>query len=61
MRLINQQLSATALMALKLAPFILLIIVYFIGPAARLSDNPNDKLLPVLSTIANSVDMMAFT
>jgi NitT/TauT family transport system permease protein len=61
MRLINQQLSPPVLMALKLAPFIILIILYFIGSAARLADNPSDKLLPALSSIANAVDVMAFT
>jgi NitT/TauT family transport system permease protein len=60
-RLINQQFSPPARAALKLAPFVLLIIVYLIGSAARLADNPGDKLLPALSSIANAVDLMAFT
>jgi NitT/TauT family transport system permease protein len=61
MRLINQQFSPPARAALMLAPFVLLIIVYFIGSAARLAENPGDKLLPAMSSIANAVDLMAFT
>ncbi|WP_405401720.1 ABC transporter permease [Paracoccus sp. Ld10] len=61
MRLINQRLSPPALLALKLAPFALLIIAYVIGSAARLADNPADKLLPAFSSMANAIDMMAFT
>lgn len=61
MRLINQRLSPPALLALKLAPFALLIIAYLAGSAARLADNPADKLLPALSSMATAVDLMAFT
>lgn len=61
MRLINQKLSPPMALALKLAPFALLILAYFLGSAARLAENPNDKLLPALSSIAAAVDLMAFT
>lgn len=61
MRLINQQLSPPAATALKFAPFVLLILLYLAGSAARLAENPADKLLPALSSIANAVDLMAFT
>ncbi|WP_300034305.1 ABC transporter permease [uncultured Roseobacter sp.] len=61
MRLINQQLSPPVATALKFAPFVLLILVYLLGSAARLAENPNDKLLPALSSIAAAVDLMAFT
>lgn len=61
MRLINQRLSPPALLALKLAPFALLIIAYLAGSAARLADNPADKLLPALSSMATAIDLMAFT
>jgi NitT/TauT family transport system permease protein len=61
MRLINQQLSPPALLALKLAPFALLILAYLVGSAARLADNPADKLLPAFTSMANAIDLMAFT
>lgn len=61
MRLINQQLSPTAATALKFAPFVLLILAYMLGSAARLAENPSDKLLPAFSSIANAIDVMAFT
>lgn len=61
MRLINQQLSPPMALALKFTPFALLILAYLLGSAARLAENPNDKLLPALSSIAAAVDLMAFT
>tara|TARA_R110002110_G_scaffold38465_21_gene125554 strand:+ start:2668 stop:3486 length:819 start_codon:yes stop_codon:yes gene_type:complete len=61
MRLINQNLSPTTTAALKFAPFAALILIYLLGSAARLAENPNDKLLPALSSIARAVDLMAFT
>ncbi len=60
MRVINRQLSPSAATALKFAPFALLILAYLLGSAARLAENPGDKLLPALSSIANAVDLMAF-
>lgn len=47
--------------ALKFAPFALLILAYLLGSAARLAENPNDKLLPAVSSIAAAVDLLAFT
>ncbi|MEO9652688.1 MAG: ABC transporter permease subunit [Roseobacter sp.] len=61
MRLINQQLSPPVALALKFAPFVLLILAYLLGSAARLAENPNDKLLPAFTSIAAAVDLMAFT
>lgn len=61
MRLINQRLSPVAATALKFAPFVLLILAYMIGSAARLADNPSDKLLPAFTSIAAAIDLMAFT
>lgn len=60
MRLINQHLSPTAAAALKFTPFALLIVAYLLASASRLAENPNDKLLPALTSIANAVDLMAF-
>ena len=43
-----------------LAPFALLLFAYFIGSAARLTDNPNDKLLPSAVQMTDAVKRMAF-
>ena len=61
MRLINQRLSRPAILALKLAPFALVIIAYLVGSAVRLADNPADKLLPAFASMADAIDLMAFT
>jgi NitT/TauT family transport system permease protein len=60
-RLINQRLSRPAILALKLAPFALVIIAYLVGSAVRLADNPADKLLPAFASMADAIDLMAFT
>jgi len=41
-------------------PFVLVAIAYFAGSGARLAENPNDKLLPALSSMAQAVKQMAF-
>ncbi|MBN1522990.1 MAG: ABC transporter permease subunit [Spirochaetales bacterium] len=46
---------------LALLPFLLLVGVYFFGSYYRLSINPDDKLLPSLPKMVNSVIKYAFT
>ena len=41
-------------------PFLLLVIVYQIASDKRLEENPQDKLLPSFSQMADAVDRMAF-
>ena len=41
-------------------PFVLLAIAYFAGSSIRLTENPNDKLLPALPTMVQAVRHMAF-
>jgi NitT/TauT family transport system permease protein len=41
-------------------PFVLLAIAYIAGSNMRLADNPNDKLLPALSSMAQAVKHMGF-
>ncbi|PPQ43818.1 ABC transporter permease [Rhodopseudomonas palustris] len=41
-------------------PFVLVIIAYLLGSGARLAENPNDKLLPALSSMGLAVKQMAF-
>lgn len=43
-----------------LVPFVIVLIVYMVASEARLSVNPNDKLLPGWSSISAAVERMAF-
>jgi NitT/TauT family transport system permease protein len=45
---------------LGLIPFVLLFVLYMVGSDARLEVNPNDKLLPSMSQIADGIERMAF-
>ncbi|MBB4227381.1 ABC transporter permease [Rhizobium mongolense] len=60
MRWINIKPGRGAQFALMLMPFVLLIIAYAFGSAARLSENANDKLLPTLSGFSQAIERMAF-
>ncbi|APO79304.1 nitrate/sulfonate ABC transporter permease protein (plasmid) [Rhizobium etli 8C-3] len=60
MRWINIKPSRGAQFALMLVPFVLLIVAYAFGSAARLSENANDKLLPTLSGFVQAIERMAF-
>ncbi|MES9941064.1 MAG: ABC transporter permease [Candidatus Thiodiazotropha sp. 6PLUC1] len=59
-KFINQHPNKTLKLFLGLAPFVLLIIFYVVGSDARLELNPNDKLLPSMSQIADGLERMAF-
>ncbi len=59
-KFINQQPNRSLKLFLGLIPFVLLIILYMVGSDARLEENPNDKLLPSMSQIADGIDRMAF-
>src|SRR4051812_36251437 len=60
MRWINTKPSPAIATLLMLAPFVLLVIAYGLGSAARLADNPADKLLPALGTLVDAINRMAF-
>lgn len=60
LRWINRRPDRGAALLLAALPFLVLIVAYLIGSAARLSENPADKLLPSLQTLASAVDRMAF-
>ncbi len=60
MRLINIKPSRTTQLLLALLPFVLLVVAYGIGSAARLAANPSDKLLPALGAITDAVNRLAF-
>ncbi len=46
---------------LAILPFALLIIVYLSASGYRLQQNPDDKLLPSISKMANAINKYAFT
>ncbi|GHA13715.1 ABC transporter permease [Devosia pacifica] len=60
MRWINATPTRSARLALALVPFVLVLVVYAMGSAARLADNPSDKLLPGLAAFAQAIERMAF-
>ncbi len=45
---------------LALLPFLLIVLVYMVGSAERRAVNPNDKILPPISEMAESVKRLAF-
>ena len=59
MRAINRQPGRLGLLAAA-APFALALLVYALASNARLAENPDDKLLPSLSSVAAAVERMAF-
>jgi NitT/TauT family transport system permease protein len=60
-RLVNRKPGRGVAFALAAIPFVLVILAYAVGSYVRLSENPADKLLPALSTMAESFYTMAFT
>ncbi len=60
MRLINRKPSRGARLALTALPFLLLLVAYLMGSDARLSENPDDKLLPSFSQMADTMHRYAF-
>ncbi|WP_425091147.1 ABC transporter permease [Tropicimonas sp. S265A] len=54
MRLINRKPGRVLSLFLLLVPFILVLLAYKLGSDARLAVNPQDKLLPALSTLADT-------
>lgn len=61
MRLINLRPSRPLAVALGFIPFIILLLLYISNSNARLVENPNDKLLPGLTTMVDAVQRLAFT
>lgn len=59
-RLINRHPGPAAGRLLALVPFALLLVAYAIGSEIRLSENPNDKLLPSFTALSDAVERMAF-
>jgi NitT/TauT family transport system permease protein len=59
-RLINQHPGRGSALALGVLPFIVLLVVYVLASQVRLAENPDDKLLPSLGTIADTFHSYAF-
>jgi len=59
-RIINRRPGRASAVWLTALPFLLLAGAYLIGSDIRLQDNPNDKLLPALSTISDTLQRLAF-
>lgn len=59
-RLINQRPGRLGLLTLGLLPFVVLLSLYLGASAVRLAENPNDKLMPSLSAMAEAVERAAF-
>ena len=61
MRLINRKPGILSRFGLAILPFAILLFLYFSNSAARLAENPQDKLLPSAAQMAESVQRLAFT
>jgi len=61
MRLINRHPDRSGAIVLALLPFLVLAFLYLVASDARLTLNPNDKLLPGLGSMADAVERLAFT
>ncbi|HTQ36206.1 MAG TPA: ABC transporter permease subunit [Steroidobacteraceae bacterium] len=60
-RLINQHPGHAARIALGVAPFVALLLVYVMASQLRLAANADDKLLPSFGTMGQSMHEYAFT
>lgn len=59
-RLINHHPNRAAKIGLALLPFVLGLLIYMAASSARLTENPNDKLLPSFGSFVEAIDRMAF-
>ncbi len=59
-RLVNLHPNRGGAVVLAALPFLLLIFAYLLGSNARLAANPDDKLLPAVSTILDTMHTYAF-
>jgi len=59
-RLINRKPDRILRFILGALPFILILVIYMVSSNARLAENPNDKLLPSVNSMATAVDKLAF-
>lgn len=60
-RLMNLRPSKATKFFLGLLPFLIVGLFYIVASDLRLAQNPNDKLLPSLSSFSEAIDRMALT
>ena len=60
MRLINRRPGGLGVFASAAIPFALALVLYVVASSIRLAENPDDKLLPDLSTIGAAIERVAF-
>ena len=58
-RLMNQHPGRGSTLALGVLPFILIVAVYLLASSVRLAHNPNDKLLPSVSSFTQAIHEFA--
>lgn len=58
-RLMNRHPGRVASVVLALLPFLLLVVIYQWSSTARLTANPDDKLLPSFAALGKSIDRLA--
>ena len=61
MRLVNRHPDRFGLVLAAAAPFALALLVYAFASEARRAENPDDKLLPGLASVASAVERVALT
>ena len=59
MRWINRRPSRVGLITSAVVPFALVLLLYSVGSGIRLAENPNDKVLPDLTTIGEAIHRVA--
>ncbi|MYD43720.1 MAG: ABC transporter permease [Gammaproteobacteria bacterium] len=60
MRLLNKQPGKLGFVMGAALPFFVALLIYVSASSIRLAENPNDKLLPDLSTISAAIQRVAF-
>jgi NitT/TauT family transport system permease protein len=59
-RLLNQHPSRVVKVLLGVIPFVVMLGLYIYASNVRLAENPNDKLMPGISSFVTAMDRMAF-
>jgi NitT/TauT family transport system permease protein len=59
-RIVNLKPRTSSALALGALPFLILLAAYILGSAARMHDNPDDKLLPAGHSLAQTIHSYAF-
>lgn len=59
-RLVNLHPNRGGTVVLAVLPFLVLIAAYLFGSSVRLAENPDDKLLPSVATLADTIHGYAF-